>query len=333
MVLGAGALVCFFGAIGRQVVRGTGQDKTAAAKKPERKPNASEAYRLNTLGVAHMNQQRPADAQKYFAQALEADPKFAVARLNLGVALLGQQKLEAAREHLAGVKKITSEHLGTPFGAGYGDQGKFSTAELPVSTAMEVPPAIAVHFAPEARPFVSKSSGGIPVAIGASTGACFFDFDGDGQPDLFLVNGATNGASHLLRNLGNGRFEDITQAAGIRLAGSGLGCAAGDFDNDGKTDLAVCLSDGVQLLRNEGEGKLEDVTEKVGIRREKGCVGVTFADYDHDGDLDLYITMAAGAGSAGNAAHNILWRNNGDSSFTDVSAATATGAAAQGAGG
>src|SRR5206468_1139305 len=273
-----------------------------------------------------MNQQRPADAQKYFAQALEADPKFAVARLNLGVALLGQQKLEAARaaltdatvelpndphgwynlglalkdsgepekgivafrrvteiapneadayyfigylstqlqkyddaiaafekglelnpvhasaefglaralqrkgdteaarQHLARFQKITSEHLGTPFGAGYGDQGKFSTAELPVSTAMEVPPAIAVHFAPEARPFVSKSSGGIPVAIGASTGACFFDFDGDGQPDLFLVNGATNGASHLLRNLGNGRFEDITQAAGIRLAGSGLGC-------------------------------------------------------------------------------------------------------------
>ena len=434
MVLGAGALVCFFGAIGRQVVRGTGQDKTAAAKKPERKPNASEAYRLNTLGVAHMNQQRPADAQKYFAQALEADPKFAVARLNLGVALLGQQKLEAARaaltdatvelpndphgwynlglalkdsgepekgivafrrvteitpneadayyfigylstqlqkyddaiaafekglvlnpvhasaefglaralqrkgdteaarQHLARFQKITSEHLGTPFGAGYGDQGKFSTAELPVSTAMEVPPAIAVHFAPEARPFVSKSSGGIPVAIGASTGACFFDFDGDGQPDLFLVNGATNGASHLLRNLGNGRFEDITQAAGIRLAGSGLGCAAGDFDNDGKTDLAVCLSDGVQLLRNEGEGKLEDVTGKVGIRREKGCVGVTFVDYDHDGDLDLYITMAAGAGSAGNAAHNILWRNNGDSSFTDVSAETALGAAATGAG-
>src|SRR5207244_11272130 len=162
--------------------------------------------------------------------------------------------------------------------------------------------------------------------------SCFFDFDGDGQPDLFLVNGATNGPSHLLRNLGNGRFEDITQAAGIRLAGSGLGCAAGDFDNDGKTDLAVCLSDGVRLLRNEGEGKLEDVTGKVGIRREKGCVGVTFVDYDHDGDLDLYITMAADAGSAENAAHNILWRNNGDSSFTDVSAEPALGAAATGAG-
>src|SRR5215468_10969457 len=380
VVMGTCSALLFCAAIGLRGGANAGQEqeKAAGAKRSASKSNAAEAYRFNTLGVAHMNQQRPADAQKYFDEALEADPKFAVAKLNLGVALLGQQKLdmaraaltaaaeqlpndpyawynlglaykdtgesgkgiaafqrvteikpneadayyfvgylntqiqkydqaiaafqkglalnpvhasaefglaralqrkgdtEAARQHLARFQKITSEHLGTPFGAGYGDQGKFSTAELPVSTAMEVPAAIAVHFAPEASPFVSKSTGGTPLAIGASTGACFFDVDGDGRPDLFLVNGATDGASHLLRNLGNGRFEDITQAAGIHLAGSGLGCAAGDFDNDGKTDLAVCLSDGVRLLRNQGERKFEDVTEKVGIRREKGCVGVTF---------------------------------------------------------
>jgi Tfp pilus assembly protein PilF len=433
IVLGAAALVCFGAPIGIQVAARTGQNKTAAAKKPERRGNASEAYRFNTLGVAHMNQQRPADAQKYFEQALEADPKFAVARLNLGVALLGQQKLEAARatlteateqlpndpyawynlglalkdsgepekgiaafrrvteikpneadayyfigylstqlqkyedairafekglelnpvhasaefglaralqrkgdsqaarEHLARFQKITAEHLGTPFGAGYGDQGKFSTAELPVSTAMEVPPGIAVHFALEGHPFVLKG-GTDAVAVGASTGACFFDFDGDGKPDLFLVSGTVDGASHLLRNLGNGRFEDVTQTAGIHLSGGGFGCAAGDFDNDGKTDLAVCLSDGVRLLRNKGEGKFEDVTEAVGIRKEKGCVGVTFVDYDHDGDLDLYITKAAVSGSAENAARNVLWRNNGNSTFTDVSAETALGVPATGAG-
>ena len=100
----------------------------------------------------------------------------------------------------------------------------------------------------------------------------------------------------MLRNLGDGRFADVTRQAGIQLAGSGLGCAAGDFDNDGHTDLAVCLSDGVRLLRNGGDGKFADVTEKVGIRREKGCVGVTFVDYDHDGDLDLYVTSAATVG-------------------------------------
>ena len=414
------------------------QEKAAPIAKstsmPGEKPHAADAYRLNTLGVAYMNQQRPAHAQKYFEQALAADPGFAVARLNLGVALLGQQKLEpgraaleeaakqlpndpyawynlglvykdmgetekgiaafqrvteiepseadayyflgylntqiqkyddaiaalqkavalnpvhasaefglaralqrkgdtaAAREHLARFQKITTEHLGTPFGAGYGDQGKFSTAELPLSTAAEAPPAIPVHFVAERNPFVAKASAGTLLSIGPSTGACFFDFDGDGKPDLFLVSAAADGSSHLLRNLGNGRFEDVTEAAAIHLVGSGLGCAAGDFDNDGKTDLAVCLSDGVHVLHNKGQGRFEDVTEKVGIRKEKGCVSVTFVDYDHDGDLDLYITMAASPSGKGSAAHNILWRNNGNSTFTDVSAETALGVVATGAG-
>jgi len=436
VVIGICGGLLFCAALGLRGGANAGQEKekAASARKTAGKANPADAYPFNTLGVAHMNQQRPADAQKYFQQALEADPKFAVARLNLGVALLGQQKLDAARaaltaateqlpndpyawynlglaykdtgevekgiaafervteikpneadayyfvgylntqiqkydeaiasfqkglalnpvhasaefglaralqrkgdataarEHLARFQKITSEHLGTPFGAGYGDQGKFSTAELPLSTVADVPAAIAVHFAVETNPFVSEGKSGSPVALGASTGACFFDFDGDGKPDLFLVSGTADGESHLLRNLGNGRFEDVTQTAGIHLRGTGFGCAAGDFDNDGKPDLAVCLSDGVRLLHNRDEAKFEDVTEAAGIRKEKGCVGATFVDYDHDGDLDLYVTMGADSGSAGMAAHNLLWRNNGNSTFTDVSAETALGVAATGAG-
>ncbi len=381
-----------------------------------------------------MNQQRPADAQKYFERALAANLKFAVARLNLGISLLAQQKLElaraaleaaaqqlprdayawynlglaykdlgepekgiaafqhvteiapnepdayyfagylnaqlqkydeaiatfqkglalspfhassefglarafqrkgdtaAAREHLARFQKITTEHLGAPFGAGYGDQGRYSLAELPLNSVVDVPTAIRVRFTAEENAFVSKSAGGSRVEIGPSTGACFFDYDGDGKPDLFLVSGTAEGFSRLLRNLGDGRFEDVTQAAGMQLTGSGLGCAAGDFDNDGHTDLAVCLSDGIRLLRNKGDGKFEDVTKAVGIRREKGCVGLTFVDYDHDGDLDLYITMAPDAGSSGSPPHNVLWRNNGNNTFTDVSAETALDIAATGAG-
>ena len=418
------------------LVRSSGppvQEKTAATKKTgPSNSGTADAYRLNTLGVAYMNQQRPADAQKYFEQALEANPKFGVARLNLGISLLAQQKLEparvaleaatqqlpkdayawynlglvykdlgeaergiaafqhvteiapneadayyfagylysqlqkydeairsfqkglalnafhassefglaralqrksdvaGAREHLARFQKITTEHLGTPFGAGYGDQGRYSLAELPLNSVVDVPAAIHVRFVPEANAFVSK--GAIHTATGPSTGACFFDYDGDGKPDLFLVSGTADGASRLLRNLGDGRFEDLTKEAGIELAASGLGCAAGDFDNDGHTDLAVCLSDGVRLLRNKGDGKFEDVTQAAGIRREKGCVGVTFVDYDHDGDLDLYITTAPDAGPPGTAPHNILWRNNGNSTFTDVSTETALGFAASGAG-
>src|SRR6266581_1913446 len=308
VVIGAGALLLFGAALGLRSGTSARQEKTASTKKPAGKPSAADAYRFNTLGVAHMNQQRPADAQKYFEQALGADPRFAVARLNLGVSLLAQQKLEmaraaletaaqqlpkdafawynlgladkdlgepekgiaafqhvteiapneadayyfsgylysqmqkydeaivafqkglalnafhassefglaralqrkgdaaAAREHLTRFQKITTEHLGAPFGAGYGDQGRYSLAERPLNSGVNVPAAIPVRFAAEANVFVTKSAGGSRVEIGPSAGACFFDYDGDGKPDLFLVSGAADGASRLLRNLGDGRF-------------------------------------------------------------------------------------------------------------------------------
>src|SRR5262249_36104572 len=149
-----------------------------------------------------------------------------------------------------------------------------------------VPKAIAVRY--EVQPLNKLVSGA--EHAGGSNGACFLDFDGDGEPDLFLV-GAEGGKSRLLHNLGGGRFADVTEKAGLGSVAGGFGCAAGDFDNDGRIDLAVCESGGVRLFHNEGGGKFADVTGKVGIRHEKGCVGATFVDYDHDGDLDLYLTF------------------------------------------
>src|SRR6202048_4242613 len=220
----------------------------AQSAQPTLSTDSTKPLRLNTLGVAYLNQQRAADAQKLFEQALEADPKFAVARLNLGIALLNQQKAEnardelltaaqqlprdpyawynlglaykdladftrgvdafehvteilsdeadayyfvgylysqlqqydkaiaafqkglalfpyhassefglarayqrkgdsaSAREHLAKFQNITTNHLGTPFGAGYGDQGRLSLAEIPANSSLSVAPAIPVHF-------------------------------------------------------------------------------------------------------------------------------------------------------------------------------------------
>ena len=97
-----------------------------------------------------------------------------------------------------------------------------------------------------------------------------------------------------MRNLGDGKFEDVTEKSGLSGIGAGYGCSAGDFDNDGRADLAICEIDGVRLFHNEGAGKFVDVTTKVGIQREKGCVAATFVDYDHDGDLDLYLTFTPG---------------------------------------
>src|SRR6266404_4331945 len=412
--------------------RSRAQRETQASPRAEAKGNEAEAFRNNTLGVAYMNQQKFAEAQKYFEKALAADPKFAIARLNLGIALLSQQKLEparaaleeaarlvpsdaytwynlglvykdtgetekgidafqhvtqlspeadahyflgylytqlqrydeaiaefqkalavfpyhassefgiarayqrkgdndAARQHLARFQKITTEHLGAPFGAGYGDQGRFSLAELGRSSVLTAPSAISVSY--KEQPVVVAPAGGRPKLPGPSTGACFLDYDGDGKPDLFLVSALADGTSRLLHNTGDGHFVDVTDEAGLALKGSGLGCAAGDFDNDGHTDIAVCLTDGVHLLHNKGNGKFEDVTQAVGIRREPGCVGTTFVDYDHDGDLDLYITMQpTAATSAEPRRPNVLWRNNGNSTFTDVSQQTGLDFDATGAG-
>ena len=392
-----------------------------------------EALRLNTLGVAHMNQGKSAEAEKLFEQALKVDPKFSGARLNLGVALLAQQKLEparaaleqatkelpndpyawynlglaykdsaepekaiaafqhvekiapdepdayyfegfllsqlqkydeaipafkkaleiapyhasaqfglarayqrkgeteAAREGMKHFQKLTQEKLGTPFGAGYGDQGKFSLAEFVRGSETSAPAEIPVHYTQQ--PLLAKLvAGGAEkaAAIGPSRGACFLDFDNDGKPDLFLV-GASGEKSRLLHNVGNGKFEDVTAKLGSGAVGQGFGCAAGDFDNDNLTDLAVCEVDGVRLFHNDGGAKFTDVTEKMGIKREKGCVSTALVDYDHDGDLDLYVTMEP-LPAGGAKRKNKMWRNNGNSTFTDVSEESGLGVDATGAG-
>lgn len=412
-------------------LRATQSSATARASAGPATSITPQALRLNTLGVAYMNQGKSADAQKYFQQALAADKNFAQAQANLGIALLAQQKLESARaaleeatgklpddpyawynlgltykdsadpekaiaafqhvekivpdepdayyfegflqsqlqrydqaiaafqkalaialyhasaqfglarayqrkgdsdkarEGMRHFQKLTSEHLGTPFGAGYGDQGKYSLAEFVHGTQSDAPPEIPVHYTQQTLDKLMSGGGNASGAIGTSRGACFFDFDGDGKPDLFLVS--ADGKSHLLRNAGGGKFEDVTAKAGLTSVGAGFGCAAGDFDNDGLTDLAVCEVDGVRLFHNDGGGKFTDVTKKVGIQREKGCVSAAFVDYDHDGDLDLYLTMAAD--DAGGAKRkNKLWRNNGNSTFTDVSEESGLGVDATGAG-
>jgi Flp pilus assembly protein TadD len=281
------------------------------------------------VGYLQSQAQHYDEAVAAFQKALSAYPFHASAEFGLARAYQRKGDAAAAREHLARFQKITTDHLGSPFGAGYGDQGRYSLAELARSPATSAPLAINVSFKGQSIVATTKPGTG---ALGASTGACFIDYDGDGKPDLFLVSATSDDTSRLLHNLGGGRFADVTQSAGLTLRGSGLGCAAGDFDNDGHTDLAVCLSDGVHLLRNntgdKGDGKFADVTQSVGIRSEKGCVGVTFVDYDHDGDLDLYVTNLPTPGTA----HNVLWRNNGNSTFTDVSEQTALNFDATGAG-
>ncbi len=132
------------------------------------------------------------------------------------------------------------------------------------------------------------------------SGVAFFDSDGDGDPDLYLVNSAplpgfaaeTPSTDRLYRNQG-GHFADATSVSGLVHSGYGMGVAAGDWDNDGRMDLYLTNWGANRLLANGDDGVFADITQTVGVGDEGLGTSAAFADYDLDGDLDLYIANYA----------------------------------------
>lgn len=142
--------------------------------------------------------------------------------------------------------------------------------------------------------FLHRTGQGAGANIVETTGSgCgLFDFDNDGLQDVFLVQArATPEGGHALyRNLGGGKFEDVTEAAGLsaRHEGLGMGCAVGDFDGDGWRDLYVTCYGRSRLYRNAG-GRFEDVTDTAGVAVQGFATAACFADLDRDGRPDLYV--------------------------------------------
>ncbi len=185
------------------------------------------------------------------------------------------------------------------------------------------------------------------------SGVALFDYDNDGFLDVYAVNGAKMTEldktdpvfwNRLYRNRGDGTFEDVTEAAGVKGDHYDLGIAAADYDEDGFTDLFVAGLRKNNLFRNRGDGTFEDVSEKAGFNKpdpEYGtlwAVAAAFVDYDNDGDLDLFVSNycvwdpetepLCGPRGLNDYCHpnnyrglpNSLYRNEGDGTFTDVSA-------------
>jgi hypothetical protein len=128
------------------------------------------------------------------------------------------------------------------------------------------------------------------------SGVAWIDFDNDGLPDLFFANGADlahgkpSSGNVLYRNLGNGKFEDVTKKAGV--AGNGMfatGVTVGDYDNDGFLDVFVTGYNSRQLFHNNGDGTFTDVTAKAGVAGGGWSSSAAWVDYDRDGYLDLFV--------------------------------------------
>jgi hypothetical protein len=179
------------------------------------------------------------------------------------------------------------------------------------------------------------------------SGGGFLDYDGDADLDLYLVNGAPLPGSAppaaplrnaLYRNDGSGRFEDVTEKAGVEGRGFGMGMTAGDVDNDSDLDLYVTNFGPNVFYRNRGDGTFEDRTEQAGLAAGSWSTSAAFADYDGDGFLDLYVARYVDFALdnhkfCGNQAKNwkaychpdvydpvpgILFRGRGDGTFEDV---------------
>ncbi len=263
------------------------------------------------VGAMQADLKKPDEAIVALRRALQLNPYHASAEFALARIFQRQNKDAEAREHMASFQRITQSKLGAPISPAYGDQGLLSLAQEARVPQQQSAPPIKVTFTSVARevgmPAVQTPRDSL-VRFGQTSAVCFFDYDGDGQPDLYL-----SATGELYRNTGNGKFDTRMNLVGIPRAANA--CAAGDFDNDGHPDLAVAIDNKVVLYRNQGDGTFKDVTETAGISGQAPIAGLTWVDFDHDGDLDLYVSVA-GDRHAG-AGQNILWRNNGNGTFTN----------------
>jgi tetratricopeptide (TPR) repeat protein len=286
-----------------------GEGNTAAAIEDFQKvlkidPTDPDAYYF--LGTFYSQQQDYPKAIEAFQQALKINPLHASAEFGLGRALQRSGKTDEAREHLKRFEYLTHNKISSPITLTYGEQGRYSVAQDVITNEPSVGPMIPVTFVPQVLGAGKNDSAGI----------CMIDVDGDGKFDVIsLAEG--DSAVKVFRNLGQGKFkEEPASQFGLALKGKGVSCAVGDYDNDGKNDLAVALADRVVLFHNDGNGKFTDVTAKVGITALNQPAGMTFVDYDHDGDLDLVITGKRVSGVK-DSSDTMVWRNNGNSTFTN----------------
>jgi hypothetical protein len=189
---------------------------------------------------------------------------------------------------------------------------QFPITPVAVTLAADKPPRIAVTFADvtaQAGIHFTHNAGRsgrkyLPETLGA--GCAFFDADGDGWPDILLINGkdfvphGRRSVAALYHNNHNGTFTDVTAGSGLDVEMYGMGVAIADYDNDGREDVYITALDGDRLFHNEGNGKFRDVTQASGIQNANFGASAAWLDYDRDGKVDLFV------------ANYVQWTQKGD---------------------
>jgi tetratricopeptide (TPR) repeat protein len=266
-------------------------------------------------GVCYAEMKEFEKAIGVFQQALAINPLHASAEFQIARAFQRTGHTAEAKERFKLFQHMTSTKIAAAIGLAYGEQGHYSTVspvEEPQAVQHEMIP---VHM--EAQPMVASDHNGHETG-----GACMMDVTGSDSMDLILMESGEQ-AIRVLHKRADGSYEDVNAAAaGLKASGHAVACAVGDFDSDGLNDLAVALDDNLLLFRNLGKGKFEDVTTAAGLAPRNKPTGITFVDYDHDGDLDLLLT---GTPLQPGGESNVLWRNNGNKTFTEWTEPTGLG--------
>ncbi len=308
------------------------------------------------IGQSYSSRQQYAQAAEAFRRAMEAEPYNATAVYSLAQALIRSGKQAEGQTMLEQFQKLKASGYSTTLGNGYGERGKY--AEAVVSTGAEadlvsnegakvsfVDATAGLNVKTTAKPLSAALGRKLAKAefteqtkqelISAfSSNVTLGDYDGDNKLDL-LVSGVDGSKPFvkLFKNYG-GKFIDATDKAKLATNGFVSGAVFGDFDNDNKTDLAVFGYQTLAIWKNNGDGSFSDVTEKSGLGKY-ATWGMTAAwvDADHDGDLDLFVGNFADLSQfpAKDSAtfpddfageENKLFQNNGNGTFTDITAKT-----------
>jgi tetratricopeptide (TPR) repeat protein len=305
------------------------------------------------LGQLYMQQRKFAEAVTALRVALESEPYNTTALYNLATALLRAGQRDEGQRMMQRFQELRQRGAGTTIGQNYLEQGRYADATASTGAEPELVdsnvPAVsytdgtanvfdkptvpkseesASAANPDAQPIKSRAE----ASVGEGGGLTLLDFDGDGDLDLLRI---TPNAPRLYRNDG-GKFSDVTGPSGLLAAnqkGTAGGAIAGDYDNDGRTDLLLLRGAGGSALYHNDGGKFSDATKTAGIPVYPFLSkSAAFVDTDHDGDLDIFIAGYAdpsreskgGANAQGSSpdnlvgAPNMLLRNNGNGRFTDI---------------